>query len=238
MHYYQFNIGDYVSSTQHLDENEDLAYRRMLDIYYSKELPLPENKTDIARLIRMRTHCDSIAVVLLEFFTLKKDGFHCARADKEILAFQDKSEKARKSAEARWNKNKDLPDNSNDANALRSECEGNAKHKTLNTKHKTVNNICQLVTDEWNRIFEGELSMVSKLTTKRKSAINGCIKEMAGTGNDFSKIETWTGVFEYAKSSDFLMGKKTDWTMSFDFITTKSKLIKLIEGDYQNATAT
>lgn len=137
MHYYQFNIGDYVSSTQHLDESEDLAYRRMLDVYYSKELPLPESQDEIARLIRMRTHSESIAIVLREFFVLENDGYHCIRADKEISSFQAKSDKARKSAEARWNKNKDLPKNSVDANALRTESEGNAKHKTLNTKQET-----------------------------------------------------------------------------------------------------
>ena len=122
MHYFQFNIGDYVSSTQHLDETEDLAYRRMLDIYYSKELPLPEDQKDIGRLIRMRTHSESIATVLKEFFTLEKDGYHCQRADIEILAFQAKSDKARKSAEIRWGKIKDLDDNKADANAMRRQC--------------------------------------------------------------------------------------------------------------------
>ena len=36
------------------------------------------------------------------------------------------------------------------------------------------------------------------------------------------------------KTLDFLMGRKTDWSMSFDFITTKSKLIKIVEGEYDN----
>ena len=149
MHYFQFNIGDYVSSTQHLDETEDLAYRRMLDIYYSKELPLPEDQKEIGRLIRMRTHSESIATVLKEFFTLEKDGYHCQRADIEILAFQAKSEKARKSAEIRWGKIKDLDDNKADANALRTQCEGNAKHKTINTKHKTNKDRSSLVNDSF-----------------------------------------------------------------------------------------
>ncbi|HHZ70895.1 MAG TPA: DUF1376 domain-containing protein [Flavobacteriales bacterium] len=154
MHYYQFNIGDYVSSTQHLDENEDLAYRRMLDIYYSKELPLPEDQKDIARLIRMRTHTESIAIVLHEFFTLKKDGYHCIRADKEILAFQSKSDKARKSAEARWNKNKDLPKEKVDANALRTQSEGKAK-AMLNTKQETLNTKQETLKDNTSFINDG-----------------------------------------------------------------------------------
>ena len=98
---------------------------------------------------------------------------------------------------------------------------------------KNISNIHQQIADSWNDIFENELSAVSKVTAKRKSAINGCINEMKGTDHDFSKLETWTKLFTYAKGIPFLMGDNDrGWTMSFDFITTKSKLIKLIEGEY------
>jgi len=97
------------------------------------------------------------------------------------------------------------------------------------------NNIHQQIADEWNEIFKDELSPVSKMTKKRKSAINGCIAEMKGTKYDFSKLETWSNLFTYSKGLDFLMGRtKYDWCMSFDFITTKNKLIKLVEGQYDN----
>ena len=102
------------------------------------------------------------------------------------------------------------------------------------SKKKEVNNIYQQVADEWNSIFENELPLVSKVTQKRKSAINGCIAEMKSTQHDFSKIELWSKLFNHAKLSDFLMGRKTDWSMSFDFITTKSKLLKIVEGEYDN----
>ena len=89
--------------------------------------------------------------------------------------------------------------------------------------------------DEWNSIFENDLPTVSKVTQKRKSAINGCIAEMKGTDHDFSKIELWTKLFNHAKLSNFLMGGSKDgWTMNFDFIITKSKLLKIVEGQYDN----
>jgi len=98
---------------------------------------------------------------------------------------------------------------------------------------KNISNIHQQVADSWNEVFKDELSLVSKVTQKRKAAINGCILEMKGTEHDFSKIETWTKLFVYAKTVKFLMGDNDrGWTMSFDFITTKSKLLKLIEGEY------
>ena len=102
MHYYEFNIGDYMRDTAHLDEMEDLAYRRMLDLYYLRELPLPKTIPEIAKLIRMRTHSESIANVLREYFTLTDDGYVNEKAGSTLAKIYDKSEKAKKSAEKRW----------------------------------------------------------------------------------------------------------------------------------------
>lgn len=100
---------------------------------------------------------------------------------------------------------------------------------------KNISNIHQQIADSWNEVFKDDLSLVSKMTQKRKSAINGCIAEMKGTDYDFTKIETWSNLFVYANSLDFLMGRtKENWCMTFDFITTKSKLLKIVEGQYDN----
>jgi uncharacterized protein YdaU (DUF1376 family) len=131
MHYYQFNIGDYASHTQHLDEIEDLAYRRMLDYCYLNEIGLPESVNEIARLIRMRTHSVCIANVLREFFTLHSDGmWRSDRVEREIQAFRDKSGKAAKAARKRWDKA--------DANALPTHSERNANHKPLTINQEPV----------------------------------------------------------------------------------------------------
>ena len=83
MHYYQFNIGDYTTHTLHLDDLEDLAYRRMLDWYYLHESPLPDSVDQIAKFIRMRTHTESIANVLHEFFTLTEYGYQQKKVDEQ-----------------------------------------------------------------------------------------------------------------------------------------------------------
>lgn len=133
MHYYQFNIGDYKSHTEHLSEMEDLTYRRLLDWYYLHETPIPLDLTETARQIRMRSHSDSIALVLQEYFECTDSGWIHHRANSEILKAGDKSLKASESAKARWNKEKD-------ANALRTQSDSNAthntRHKTQDTKHK------------------------------------------------------------------------------------------------------
>lgn len=139
MHYYQFNIGDYASSTQHLEPLEDLAYRRMLDLYYQKECPLPNDVQQIARLIRMRSHCDCIEVVLQEFFELSDDGYRNKGADKVLKKTYDKSESARRSAKARWDKKQDKKQDV-DANAMRTQCENNADGMLPNTQYPIPNN--------------------------------------------------------------------------------------------------
>ena len=84
MHYYRFNIGDYNSHTMHLSEIEDLTYRRLLDWYYLHESPIPLDLNEVSRQIRMRSHSDCIATVLLEFFERTADGWIHHRANKEI----------------------------------------------------------------------------------------------------------------------------------------------------------
>lgn len=126
VHFYQFHIGDYSSHTQHLDPLEDIAYRRMLDWLYLNEMPLPDDIQEIARLIRMRSHTDCIADVLREFFDRNADGYTNSRVDREIVRIQEKSDKAKKAADARWKKKSSKHAGSGDANALQTECERNA----------------------------------------------------------------------------------------------------------------
>lgn len=129
MHYYQFNIGDYKSHTEHLSEMEDLAYRRLLDWYYLHESPIPLDIAETARQVRMRSHTDCIATVLQEYFVRTENGWTHGRADKEISKTGEKSAKASESAKKRWEK---------EANAMRTHSESNATH---NTRHKTQNTL-------------------------------------------------------------------------------------------------
>ena len=132
MHYYPFNIGDYMSHTVHLDDIEDLAYRRMIDFCYLNEIGLPQSTEEIARLIRMRSHCASIATVLREFFYQDADGtWRHVRIEKEIEQYKDKSTKATKAARKRW-------DNGH-ADALQTQSECNAKQEPITNKQETVN---------------------------------------------------------------------------------------------------
>lgn len=135
MNFYPFHIGDYHAHTGHLEPLEDLAYRRMLDYCFLHESGLPETIEEIARVIRMRSHCECIAVALLEFFEQHSDGtWHNDRVDAEIAKYREKSDKASNSARKRWK--------NTDANALPTHSERNANHNqepepiTNNQKNK------------------------------------------------------------------------------------------------------
>ena len=145
MHYYQFNIGDYQSHTSHLSEMEDLVYRRLLDWYYLHETPIPLDLSEVSRQIRMRSHTESIAIVLQEYFERTDDGWIHHRANKEIAKADEKSVKASASAKARWSKK--------DANALPTLSDSNATHNTLpitqDTKPNKENKRGSRLSQDW-----------------------------------------------------------------------------------------
>lgn len=129
MNYYPHHIGDYAAATEHLTWIEDMAYTRLLRVYYRTERPLPADVAACCRLIRATLKAERLAVqsVLAEFFVLTDDGHRQKRCDEEIAAFQDKAAKASRSAASRW-KDKQNPTEpcERNANAMRTQSEGNA----------------------------------------------------------------------------------------------------------------
>jgi uncharacterized protein YdaU (DUF1376 family) len=94
VNFYPFHLGDYAAHTSYLEPLEDLAYRRMLDLYYMREGALPADPAEIARIIRMRAHQAEVEVVLRDFFVKSDDGWHNKRADQELTAMLAKQEQA------------------------------------------------------------------------------------------------------------------------------------------------
>lgn len=101
MHHYQHHIGDYAAHAGHLSPIEDIAYRRMLDLYYLHERPFNGCSTDVARMIRMREHLAEVEAVLAEFFVQRDDGCWVQkRAEEEIAQYQQRRESAVKAGKA------------------------------------------------------------------------------------------------------------------------------------------
>ena len=202
-----------MSKTAFLEPLEDLAYRRMLDHCYLTEKPLPKDIEEIAMLIRMRTHTDSIKTVLHYFFELTADGYVNDYVARELFAYHSKSLKAKASADARWkkerNKIKDISSvESNcesNANALRDECESNANQQPLTNNHKPITNINNI--GESNKptrfMFKKELLSLgcdgevvedymalrkTKKASNSKIAFDGLIREQQKSGMDLNSV--------------------------------------------------
>jgi uncharacterized protein YdaU (DUF1376 family) len=87
VNYYPHHIGDYLRDTMHLTILEHGAYRRLLDVYYASEKPLPLETHWVCRLIRADTKEEQEAVqsVLHQFFEKGAAGWRNKRADEEIF---------------------------------------------------------------------------------------------------------------------------------------------------------
>lgn len=86
MIWYKFHLGDYITHTTHLSDAEDLAYRRLLDLYYMSEQPIPLNTELVARKIRL--DLDITESVLGEFFEHTENGYFNHRCHVEIAKYQ------------------------------------------------------------------------------------------------------------------------------------------------------
>lgn len=106
MNYYPFHIGDYASATRHLSWDEDAAYRRLLDVYYTTEKPIPLDERQAFRLVGAQTETqrEAVKVVLNEFFEFTSEGWKNRRADAVIAEMKARQQKQREKANKRWHK--------------------------------------------------------------------------------------------------------------------------------------
>jgi uncharacterized protein YdaU (DUF1376 family) len=97
LNFYPHHIGDYLTATAHLTWLEDCAYRRLLDVYYSREQAIPADVAQACRLVRAtgKDERKAVETVLREFFTLEDKGWTHGRCDKELTKAHEAAERAR-----------------------------------------------------------------------------------------------------------------------------------------------
>jgi uncharacterized protein YdaU (DUF1376 family) len=93
VNYFSFHIGDYAARTRYLAPMADLAYRRLLDLYYTLEGPIPA--AGVAAEIGLEDNEADVLLVLRKFF-IERDGMWVnTRCDEEIAKYQGKAERNR-----------------------------------------------------------------------------------------------------------------------------------------------
>ena len=98
MKWYKFAAAEYQIKTIHLSDAEDLAYRRLLDMAYLSERPIPLDTSLVSR--RIRIDQDIVDQVLSEFFEKTESGYRNRRVEEEVLAYQTIIERNLKGAKA------------------------------------------------------------------------------------------------------------------------------------------
>lgn len=88
MHYFDWHIKSYQAATAHLTNEEDLAYRRLLDMYYDTEMPIPTDTDWVSR--RLRVGSESVKNVLADFFILTENGWVNEKCEQLIGHYQQK----------------------------------------------------------------------------------------------------------------------------------------------------
>jgi uncharacterized protein YdaU (DUF1376 family) len=99
MHYFQFEIKEWVANTAHLTLEEEAAYLRLIFYYYDSERFI--DFADASWVFRKCRIPEKLGEnILLEFFTRTDDGWVHKRCDAEIARYHAKKEQASKAGKA------------------------------------------------------------------------------------------------------------------------------------------
>lgn len=154
MNFYPFHIGDYLSHTLHLSNEEDLAYRRMIDLYYMTEQPFNDCST-VAK--RTRVSVQTAQLILDEFFEFCDDQcWHHKRIDEEIAKYKNKQTQAVRAGKASGTARRNA--RSTDAEPTK-----NQEPITNNQKPRTKSQDCQPTAHESKRQHAKALPTVKTL---------------------------------------------------------------------------
>lgn len=239
MHFYKFNIGDYARSTRHLSNEEDLAYRRLLDMYYENEAPIPVETQWVARRIRVAS--EVVQIVLEDMFELTEDGWKHARCEADIEEYQRNAERNRENGKRGGRPKSVSKKPKQNPAGSQSDASGNP-NQTPNTNHKPLTTNQEPIIEDmssdddrvsvkdiveaWNELAEAKgLAKVVKVTDTRRKQIQARIKEY--------EPDDWSKALTAIYKSKFLCGENDrGWKADFDFLLQPKSFVKLVEGAY------
>jgi len=243
MHYYKFNIGDYARSTRHLSNEEDLAYRRLIDMYYENEAPIPLETQWVAR--RIRVAAEVVEIVLQDMFERTEDGWKHARCEADIADYHKSAQRNRENGKrggrpkSVGKKPKENPVGS------QSDASGNpvvtltTNHKPLTTNQDILSNESMPETDVsdtfdpkdvvevWNEVaLKLGKPKVRDLTPERRQLLKARMAQYA--------LDDFVVVFNNIERSPFLRGDHGWRGCTFDWVFKKSNFQKILEGNYND----
>lgn len=227
--WYPRYTGDYAADTQHLSMTEHGAYNLLLDHIYSTGKKIPSNEKQVFRICKAFEpfEQDAVLSVLSEFFDKSEDGYTQDRVQAELAKRNDISEKRRKARLSRGN-NCSTSVGAIDDTATSTATDESSKDDSPDTDDLIGDDVTQAFADFNIFAMENGLSAVQVVSEKRKRAMRARLKECGG-------IEGFQVILkDIIGPSDFLMGRKTDFKVTIDFILTAGNFVKIMEGNYVN----
>jgi uncharacterized protein YdaU (DUF1376 family) len=191
--WYKFHLGDYITHTLHLSDAEDLAYRRLLDLYYMSEKAIPLSTEEVARKIRL--DLDITESVLREFFDETPEGYRNSRCDEEIAKYQHQVETNRSLGKrgGRPKKTESVTESKPNTNPNRN------RNRNINTISSVAPTSSRF--DEFWSTWPSSTRKVGKAAVQAKW-IKHRLDEVADTiianVSDLKTTEQWTSGFEPA----------------------------------------
>lgn len=188
MIWYKFHLGDYITHTTHLSDAEDLAYRRLLDLYYMSESPIPLDTAVVARKIRL--DLDITESVLSEFFEITEEGYQNTRCDAEIAKYQHQVAT-----------NRSLGKRGGRPKKTESETESKPNTNPKKIKNKNKNTLSATRFEEFWAAWPSSKRKVGKaavLVKWEKAGLDEVADVIIANVNDLKVSEQWTGGFEPA----------------------------------------
>jgi uncharacterized protein YdaU (DUF1376 family) len=189
MHYFQFEIKEWVSNTAHLSLEEEAIYLRLINYYYDSEKAIPMlSNGDIPIFRKLRISNTELAKdILYEFFTEIENGFIHERCDLEIAKYHAKSEQASRAGKASAQRR------SNDRSTT---VQPIINHKPLTINHKPLNTLQApegVSTEIWNDfvaqrkkaravVSENVVKSIGKEATKAGWTLEQALAECAARG--------------------------------------------------------
>jgi uncharacterized protein YdaU (DUF1376 family) len=188
MIWYKFHIGDYLTHTVHLSDAEDLAYRRLLDLYYMSEKMIPLDHEAVARKIRL--DLDITESVLGEFFERTEEGYFNNRCHAEVLKYQHQVENNRQLGKRGGRPKKTESE---------TESKANDNPKKIQIQKKNINTSSKF--DEFWNAWPSSKRKVAKSECQKKWAkagLDSVAETIIAQVNKLKVTEQWTGGYEPA----------------------------------------
>jgi uncharacterized protein YdaU (DUF1376 family) len=238
MHYFQFEIKEWVANTAHLSLEEEAVYLRLINYYYDSERAILEKDIDLV-LRKCRISNKEMALsILSEYFDYEDEAFHHVRCEKEIAKYRAKSEQASKAGKASAQRR---------INGRSTSVQPIINHKSLITNQKPIKSIATpsgVDASLWEDYLKIRKAAKKPIT---ETALKGLIREADKAKMSISDVlqtcceNSWIGFkADWLNKSTTTQDKPAQrWDANIDSIVAKGKELGILpkpgetEGQYR-----